>query len=38
MNGTFPDLTFDDERDRILNYRLIVNVCEGTDSEKLKMV
>ena len=26
----------DDERDRILNYRLMVYVCEGTDSEKLK--
>ena len=26
----------DDERDRILNYPLMVYVCEGTDSEKLK--
>ena len=25
-----------DERDRILNYKLMVYVCEGTDSEKLK--
>lgn len=26
----------DDERDRILNYKLMVYVCSGTDSEKLK--
>lgn len=26
----------DDERDRILNYKLMVYICSGTDSEKLK--
>jgi len=35
LNGMYFDNLKSDQQDRILNYRLMIYQCEGTDSEKL---
>jgi hypothetical protein len=36
LNGMYFDNLKSDQQDRILNYRLMIYLCEGTDSEKLE--